>query len=152
VCYAEREPTTGAWLFGVFYDDGDFEELDLQGLAARGPPQPYKVYVGNAHPAPGEKRGYTVVDHLPHPTLASAAAAVDAPALARAALEALAEAPPRVPDGLRELAGKVARPGGGCNPQRIAQLTVDDIGGRYMAKAGLLPPRPAQEDVWAPTD
>ncbi|KAH8051782.1 acetylcholine-gated cation-selective channel [Aureococcus anophagefferens] len=46
VLYCERRPRSEAFVFGVFYDDGDFEELSLSELAGRGPPAPYVVYEG----------------------------------------------------------------------------------------------------------
>ena len=100
VLYAEQQ-ISGRWLFGVFYDDGDFEELDVDGLANRGPPTPYVVYEGF-------QDRHRVISHLPHPNLASIADAVDVPALARAALAA-DPALPGVVD--RQRAGRRCGPG-----------------------------------------
>jgi len=140
VCYEELDPRDGAPRFGVFYDDGDFEELDLPGLAGRLAPVPYAVYVGVAD-------DHRRVTKYAHPTLASKNAAVDAPALARAALAAL---PPgdrsAAPAADRQLAGKVRQPGGDNNPKRVTT----EFGGAHMAAVGLLPRAPrAAPDPWA---
>ena len=136
VLYAEQ--ISGRWLFGVFYDDGDFEELDVDGLANRGPPTPYVVYEGF-------QDRHRVISHLPHPNLASIADAVDAPALARAALAA-DPALPGVVD--RQRAGKTLRPGrlGRPNLQRVP-IDAPNVGGLHMRAAGLLP---AEDSTPAP--
>ena len=137
VLYCERCPRSQAVLFGVFYDDGDFEELTLDLLAERLPPHKYVVYVG-------EKQSHRAIASFPPPSVARLRDIVDAPKLARLGL-ARADGP--IPDGAadRQRAGKVRLPGGESNPRRISRV----VGGHHMAAAGLLPPAPAPvPDKW----
>ena len=129
VCYCEKSQS-GAPLFGVFYDDGDFEELSLEGLAERLPPHEYVVYEG------GQKDAALIITrHLPPPSVAQTQDVLDAPALAKKQLERLQASAHDLPD--RQLAGKDRFPGGESrsNPGRVSRA----IGGYHMMAAGLVP-------------